>query len=98
MTLLITMASKQVIHQSSDYRLSDKGVQVETQNGAKQLAVSTQKWAAQVSFTGIARDGAGYESRAWLLNEATKPNADATPEAFVDSLVRRGTQELSDVL
>lgn len=98
MTLLITLGSESQVHQSSDYRLSDKGVQVETENGAKQQALSTQKWAAQVSFTGIARDGYGYESRAWLLDEATNLSADATPETFVRNVVQRGTRELLRVV
>lgn len=70
MTLLITLAGDSAIHQSSDYRLSFRGVPTETANGAKQLSVHGRSWMATIGFTGIATDGQGYVTRDWLYEEA----------------------------
>ena len=40
MTLLITVANSLGVHQSSDYRLSDAGQPIQTENGAKQISAS----------------------------------------------------------
>ena len=97
MTLLITVATKRALYQSSDYRLSDGGRSIETENGAKQLSVQGRRWIAQVSFTGIAKDGNGYDTRSWLQETAAALPPEALIESFVDALVQRGTQALSTI-
>jgi hypothetical protein len=94
MTLLITLASKLVVHQSSDYRLSCSGKVVETANGTKQLSVSAERWTARVAFTGIAFDGQGYHTLDWIQQEGVSLDSKSGPEAFVENLAGRGTEEL----
>ena len=98
MTLLITLASKSVVHQSSDYCLSRSGIVVETANGAKQLSVSTTRWTARVAFTGIAFDDQGYRSIDWLQEEGVSLDRKDSPQAFVEKLTRRGTEDLRRVM
>jgi hypothetical protein len=98
MTLLITLANKSVVHQSSDYRLSDwSGNVVETANGTKQLSVSAERWTARVVFTGIAFDGQGYRTLDWLEDEGVSADRKGSPEALIEKLARRGTEELRRV-
>lgn len=97
MTLLITLANKSVIHQSSDYRLSWGGNVVETANGTKQLSVSAECWTARVAFTGIAFDGHGYHSIDWLREEGVSADSKDGLEAFVKKLSWRGSKELQRV-
>src|SRR5213592_4296596 len=97
MTLLITLATHAAIHQSSDFRISDQGVPRETENGTKQLSVTAMRWAAQIMFTGVARDGKGYDTRAWLEDVLASIRADATPDEFLLLLRERGAKELSRV-
>ncbi len=97
MTLLITLAGDSAIHQSSDYRLSFRGVPTETANGAKQLSVHGRSWMATIGFTGIATDGQGYVTRDWLYEEGASVDPLTEPAAFVENLARRGTRELKRV-
>jgi hypothetical protein len=97
MTLLITLARESVIHQSSDYRLSDRGRVTATANGTKQLRASARQWTAFIAFAGIATDGRGYSTREWLHDEGMSLAPASDPEAFVEKLARRGTEELRKV-
>lgn len=97
MTLLITAATKHALYLSSDYRLSDKGKPVETSNGAKQLSVQGKCWIAQISFTGVARDGHGYDTRAWIRDVVKSLPPDAPVERLVDALVDRGTRAIATI-
>ncbi len=97
MTLLITLAGDSAIHQSSDYRLSCRGVPTETANGAKQLSVHGRSWMATIGFTGIATDGQGYVTRDWLYEEGVSVDPPTEPAALVENLARRGTRELKRV-
>jgi len=97
MTLLITLASRSAIHLGSDYRLSDQGIIKETRNGAKQLTVSAVRWVAQISFTGIARDGQGYDTCSWLSDVARSASSDLLPGEFIKALALRGSSELKRV-
>ena len=97
MTLLITVATRDALYLSSDYRLSDKGKPIETANGAKQLSVHGKHWLAQISFTGVAKDGNGYDTRAWIQDVAASTPPDAPVEHFVEALVHRGTQAVATV-
>jgi hypothetical protein len=98
MTLLITLANKSVVHQSSDYCISDwSGNVVETVNGAKQLSVSAEHWTARVVFTGIAFDSKGYRTLDWLETEGLSLDRKARPEEFIGQLARRGSDELKRV-
>ena len=98
MTLLITLASKSVVHQSSDYCISDDlGNVVQVANGTKQLSVSGQGWTARIAFTGIAFDGQGYRTLDWLQDKGVSADWKGGPEAFVEKLTRRGTEDLRRV-
>ena len=97
MTLLITVANSLGVHQGSDYRLSDAGCPVQTENGAKQLSVSGQDWVAQISFTGLARDGRGYDTREWLRDTLVAASTGTTLDAVVAAFVRRGNSALATV-
>jgi hypothetical protein len=97
MTLLIAVAGENGIHQSSDFRISDQGKSVETAAGTKQMAITTSRWTAHVAFTGIARDGRGYDTRQWLSDLFKKTPQDSTVTAFVEDVTSRATVELSRV-
>lgn len=97
MTLLITVAGVNGIHQSSDFRISDQGKPVETAAGTKQMTITTSRWTAHVAFTGIAREGAGYDTRGWLADLFKKTPSDSTVPALVDDVTGRATAELSRV-
>src|SRR3954452_16438740 len=97
MTLIITLAKHDEVHVCSDYCLSDRGVPRETANGTKQLSVHAQHWSAMIAFTGIAYDGQGYKTREWLSEEGSTLDVASGPDAFVESLARRGTMELRRV-
>jgi|HubBroStandDraft_1064217.scaffolds.fasta_scaffold127072_1 hypothetical protein len=97
MTLLLTVATKDALYLSSDYRLSNQGQPTETANGAKQLTVHNTRWFAQISFTGVAKDGYGYDTRAWIQDAAVSTVPDSPLELFVDALVRRGEQAVSTI-
>jgi hypothetical protein len=97
MTLLITVATKDALYLSSDYRLSDKGKPTETTNGAKQLSVQGKRWLGQISFTGVAKDGNGYDTRAWIQDVAASTPPDAPLEHFIEALVQRGTQAIATI-
>jgi len=80
--------------------LSDRGIPKIDENGAKQLIVAAKGWrgwTAQVSFAGIARDGYGYDTRAWIQYVARSMPAGTTLVTFIESLAARGTSELSRV-
>jgi hypothetical protein len=100
MTLIITAASRPAIHQSSDYRISNKGVPVETINGTKQMSVSAMPWTGRIAFTGIASDGHGYDTRTWIVSECqsiSPQSGPSDPAEFVTKLALRGTTELRTV-
>jgi hypothetical protein len=97
MTLLITVANSRGVHQSSDYRLSDAGRPVQTENGAKQVSASGQEWTAQISFTGLARDGRGYDTREWLRDTLEAAGSDATLDEVVAAILARGNSALATV-
>jgi len=81
MTLFIVANTKRLIYVSSDFRLS--GTKVEESNGTKQITVLAVKWTCQISFTGIARIGYGYNTRTWLQQAANSMSSDATIDQFV---------------
>ena len=85
------------MHQSSDYRLSDAGRPVQTENGAKQISASGQDWVAQISFTGVARDGRGYDTREWLRDTLVAERTDTTLDEVVAAIARRGNTALETV-
>jgi hypothetical protein len=97
MTLLITIGGESAIHQSSDYRISDQGKVKETAQGTKQLSVISRGWIAQIAFTGIATDGQDYTTRDWLRDEGISLDPETGPAAFVETVARRGTEELNRV-
>lgn len=98
MTLLITLACESVVHQSSDYRISNwAGNVVETANGTKQLFLSNLHWAARIAFTGIAFDGQDYSTRNWIEAVCLNANENDSPEALVEKLAERGLEELRRV-
>ena len=97
MTLLITVANSEGVHQSSDYRLSDAGRPVQTENGAKQISASGKDWVAQISFTGVARDGRGYDTREWLRDTLVAEHTDTTLDEVVAAIARRGNSALATV-
>lgn len=97
MTLLITVANSRGVHLSSDYRLSDAGRSVQTQNGAKQLSASGQEWTAQISFTGVARDGRGYDTRQWLIDALVSVGTDSSFDEVIAAITSRGNIALATV-
>lgn len=97
MTLLITVADSCGVHQSSDYRLSHAGRLVQTQNGAKQLSASGQNWTAQISFTGVARDGRGYDTRKWLSAALLSAGTDASLDDVIVGIATSGNLALATV-
>ena len=97
MTLLITLANSEGVHQSSDYRLSSAGRIVQTENGAKQISASGRDWIAQISFTGIAQDGRGYDTRERLRKTLVAARTDATLDEVVAAIVHRGNSALATV-
>src|SRR5688572_29424203 len=98
MTLILTLASKSAIHQSSDYRLSDwDGHVVETENGTKQLSMAAEHWMARVVFTGVATDGGRYRTLDWLQEESVSTDWKDRPDVFVEKLRKRGMEALRQV-
>jgi hypothetical protein len=95
MTLLITLASTSAIHQSSDYRLSYKGVPLETRNGVKQVHFSAVNWTGFVTFSGISSDDQGYNTISWLTELSSSLDPALSVEAFVSAVAARGTVRLN---
>ena len=95
MTLLITVANSRGVHQSSDYRLSDAGRP--DREWCQAGYSSGQDWAAQISFTGVARDGRGYDTREWLRDTLVAAGTDATLDEVVAAIVGRGNSALATV-
>lgn len=97
MTLLITVATKEALYLSSDYRLSNDGCVVETANGTKQLAVHGKRWVAQIAFTGVAYDGRGYVTRDWLSDATQGLSPEATLLDLVLAIAEQGSAALSTI-
>jgi hypothetical protein len=97
MTLLISLLDRAGVHISSDYRISDSGKVVQTEHGTKQLEFAGRNWFAQIAFTGLARDGHAYDTRAWLRAILLGLSAESSVQDLTRQVAERGTQELLGV-
>ena len=95
MTLLLIVASRAGVHQSSDYRLTDIATRrpIEDAFGSKQLQFSFDSWSAQISFTGIAEFG-GLKTGDWISGAMNGTPQSAEVSAAMQNLATVATQIL----
>jgi hypothetical protein len=98
-TLLITVATRDVIHTCVDFRLASGtgGFVAETQ-ATKQVTINSFKhFFAHVFYTGIALDeNVGYDTIGWV-EEFCKSAKRAPPELIVEGLASMGELKLQSV-
>ena len=95
MTLILTIANKNGIHQWSDFALTDPrtGRPVADSAGTKQLKATFNQLAVGLAFTGIAKIGT-RNTIDWLANELKALSPQSKLQDVCEALERRCTSEI----
>ncbi|MEV8628586.1 hypothetical protein [Streptomyces sp. NPDC051079] len=96
MTLNITIASRWLMAQSSDFRLTSSVDGVVSETSQKQVVLQYAGWSGLVCYTGVARFG-NHDTAAWLTDVLTHDVGQRSPEEIVKKLVSRGSDWLRQV-
>src|SRR5229473_6849617 len=95
MTLNITLASRWLLAQSSDFRLTRGGTSL-TDAAQKQIVLHYPDWSGLLCYTGVASFGT-HDTARWLTDIVSHPPDDRSPDDLVRLLVAEGNKWLPQV-
>jgi hypothetical protein len=100
-TLNVTVATRNGIHQSADFRLTDAAGNLVTDSESKQVHIQDFKWSSSICYTGLA-EWRGERTGAWLVRAICvgKVRIDADGSLDFDGMIeevsRAATEWLRD--
>lgn len=92
MTLNLTLATKEVIHQSADFRLTKNGTLI-TDASPKQILIRYSTWHGVVTYTGVAELD-GLNTSEWLVQKLQHPLGERTLDEITEIIRIDGTRAI----